>query len=280
MNNIDSTDLRKLTIAIYMHDAYLNGLIISKQTTQSKDYKKELKKLIKDAKLHSKQLNKLFKTLTGKDLEDRVLVTNTEKVKEKATVKEIKEKTNDGETVNRNKTKRKKVNKVKNKKEDTIKIKKDSTKYRDDLLENTKKAKNIGDAKLSNVVLETIECEYTIEKEPARLPVDCELLGVKCTFTPQHTMIIKAENKIPYDLIDNLEGLSRVTKSNITKALERQDLIKVKGENNLDIYLVTGDITCSNKSDAAKIILGKQDINEYKFSVGDIHLDRYLIQGK
>lgn len=280
MNNIDSTDLRKLVIAIYMHDAYLNGLITSKQTTQSKEYKKELKKLIKEAKLHSKKINKMFKTLNGKDLEDRVLVNNPEKVKVKEETP-IKEETNDKATVTSStKTKRKKVNKVKDKKEDTIKIKKDSTKYRDDLLENTKKAKNMGDAKFSNVVLETIECEYAIDKEPARLPVDCELLGVKCTFTPQHTMIIKAENKIPCDLINNLEGLSKVTKSNITKALERQDLIKVKGENNLDIYLVTGDITCSNKSDAAKIILGRQDVKECKFSVGDIHLDRYLINGK
>lgn len=263
-DNIKNEDIKKLAILVCIHDSYLNGLIMEKDRVESKEYKKELKALIKESKKHSKKINKLFKQLNGKALEDRVIVTETEKIREN-TVDNVDKDTLDTDS---KPNKKKRTNT------------KDSTKFRDDMLEASKKSssKNIKEAE-DEVVLDTIDCGYEIQEEPAKLPVECELLGVKCIFTPQHRLIIKAENKLPCGIIDSKETLSVMTRSNLEKAIARQDLMKVKGEDNSYMYFVVGDITCSSKADAMKIITGSTDVAGNKFYVGLVPLDKYLITG-
>lgn len=262
-DKIQNEDIKKLAVLVCIHDSYLNGLIMEKDRVESKEYKKELKALIKESKKHSKKINKLFKQLNGKSLEDRVIVTETEKTKETS-----KEKSDNAVDAEVRTNKKKRVNT------------KDSTKFRDDMLEASKKVKDKNIQKAEDtVVLDSINCEYEIQEEPAKLPVECELLGVNCIFTPQHRLIIKAGNKLPCNIIDSGETLSVMTRSNLEKAIARQDLMKVKGEDNSYMYFVAGDITCSSKADAIKIITGNTATAGNKFYVGLVPLDKYLITG-
>lgn len=156
----------------------------------------------------------------------------------------------------------------------------DSTVVRDKIITSTKKAKvNKKDTTINNVDLTEIKLDYEIEKQPGMLPVECKCLNANCVFTPQKTVIIKKGSIIAEDFISNKEKLSKLTQLNIIRAIKRKELNKICKDNKV-VYEVLGDLTCSSRLDASKLISGSTDIKNIHFYVGNMLLNDYLNTGK
>ena len=226
-NNIDT---KTLEVVIHIHDAYLNNLIQAKDDADSSEYKKELKKLIKKAKKHSKKLNKLYKEIQLRELPDRVLIKHTKDSKIKKNKKsrdteiEIVSVDKDTEITLENDEKILKsqltgeldatscvfgeIDTSNTQAEMELIIGRLEEDINENILDTLEaELKSDIEIKADEPKLENITSEIEIASERAKLPIDCELNGVKCIFTPQHKLIIKAENKIP------AKFLSKVNKS-------------------------------------------------------------------
>lgn len=203
---------------------------------------KEIKELVKEAKKLNKKLNKLYIKLHDKN----------SKAEEDLVLEDTKSS----------------VNKP-------FKNNEDSTVNRDKLIENTKKTKiKKSDTVIKEIKLDELKLEYTIDSQPGRLPVDCHRDRVQCIYTPQKTVIIKGGNVLKTIGIDTCT-LSIKTRKNIAKAIDRGDLIK-ENTGDIEIYKVKGNITCSSKLDALKIIVGNNDVKNLDLFVKDMPLTNYL----
>lgn len=249
----------------------LDLALMHKYADLPKDIEKKVNKIAKKSKKAFEEATKLYEDLlvelaSAEDKKRRELnrlnsLINDKKVKTSKTAKEATETTED--------LAEKQI------KQDKVENNIDSTEMRDKNLEKVKMTKvKKSDTVIKEVKLDTLENPL---ENSVKLPVECELENVQCIYTPQNTIIIKPGNFIPYNGTDilNME-LSKVTKSNIEKAINRGELQLINCENNKKQYMVTGYITCSSRYNAMRIITGKNKVTGLDFKVYDKSLSDYL----